>query len=147
MTNDTVELCCPWCESLPLTATALSHRNPTERVFNFNCHDFLVVWNNVIEATRLGDSIQPLVAYKTQHSRASVDAALGTRTRKESKYGDLWKSDRSVLRYDRRARPHKSCHRLPATYRAYALRCENALHKAISGSTPSNSRQYPLCGP
>ena len=26
--NDTVELYCPWCESLPLTATALSHQTP-----------------------------------------------------------------------------------------------------------------------
>ena len=28
--NDTVELYCPWCESLPLTATVLSHGNTTE---------------------------------------------------------------------------------------------------------------------
>ena len=30
---------------------------------------------------------------------------------------------------------------LPATYRAYALQCENVLHKVISGSTPNNSVQ------
>ena len=49
------------CESLPLTATALSHGNTTERIFNFSDHDFLVVWSKVIEATRLGDFIQLLV--------------------------------------------------------------------------------------
>ena len=134
--NDTVELYCPWSKSLPLTARALSHGDPTERVFNFSCRDFLVVWDKEIEATRLGDFIQPLVAYKTQHSGPSIDAALCTQTRKEIKYGDRWTSDRSVLRYERRVRPHKSFHRLPATYRAYALQRENILHKAISGSTP-----------
>ena len=43
--NDTVELLCPWCESLPLTAAAPVQENPTERVFNFRYHDFLLVWN------------------------------------------------------------------------------------------------------
>ena len=95
--NDTVELYCPWCESLPLTATALRHGNPMERVFNCSYHDFLVVWGKVIEATRLGDSTQPLVPYRARHSGPSIDAALGTRTRKEIKDRGRWKSDRSVL--------------------------------------------------
>ena len=88
-----------------------------------------------------GDLTQPLVAYKTRHSGPSIDAALCIRTRKEIKDGDRWKSDRSALRYERRALFHKSFHRLPATCRAYALKCENALHKVISGSTPNSSVQ------
>ena len=43
----------------------------------------LVVWSKVIEATRLGDFIQPLVPYMARHSGPSIDAGLGTRTRKE----------------------------------------------------------------
>ena len=39
VTNDTVELYCPWCESLPFTTTALSLGDLTERVFNFSCRD------------------------------------------------------------------------------------------------------------
>ena len=36
--------------------------------------------------------------------------------------------------------PHKSFHRLPAAYHAYALRCENVLHKVIIDATqPSNA--------
>ena len=65
--NDTVELFCPWCESLPLTATALSHGNSTEGVFNFSYHDFLVVWSKVIKTTKLGDSFQPPVPYMARH--------------------------------------------------------------------------------
>ena len=92
---------------------------------HFNYHDFLVVWNKMIVAP-----------YMARHSGSSIDAALGTRTRKEIQDRGWWKSDRSVLRYEQRARLHKSFHRLPAAYQAYALRCENVLHKVISGSTP-----------
>ena len=74
--------------------------NATERVFNFNYHDFLVVWSKVIEAARLGDFIQSLVPYMARHSGPSIDAALGTRTRKEIKDRGRWKADRSVFRYD-----------------------------------------------
>ena len=93
---------------------------------------FLVVWSRVIEATRLGDIIQQLVRYMARHSGPSIDAALATRTRKEIKDRGRWQSDRSVLRYEQRTRLHKSCHRLPAAYQAYALKCENVLHKVIS---------------
>ena len=85
-TNDTVELYCPWCERLPLTATAHSRGNPTERVFNFSFHDFLVVWNKVIEVTKLGDFIQPLVPHMARHNGPSIDAAQGTGTRKEIRW-------------------------------------------------------------
>ena len=44
-------------------------------IFNFSYHDFLVVWSKVIEATRLGDFIQPLVPYMARHSGPSIDAA------------------------------------------------------------------------
>ena len=60
--NDTVELYCPWC------ATSLCHGNPTERIFSFSYHDFLVVWSKVIEATRLEDIVQPLVPYMAQRT-------------------------------------------------------------------------------
>ena len=60
-----------------------------------------------------------------RHSGPSIDAALDTRTRKEIIDRGRWKSDRSVLRYEQRARLHKSFHRLPAAFQAYALRCEN----------------------
>ena len=124
--NDTVELYCPWC------ATSLSHGNTTERIFSSSYHDFSVGWSRVIEATRLGEIVQPLVPYMARHSGPSIDAALATRSRKEIKDRGRWKSDRSVL-----------LHRLPAAYQAYALKCENVLHKVISGSTPINSVQMP----
>ena len=116
--NDTVELYCPWCESLPLTPAALADGNPTERAINFNYHDFLVVWNKMTETTKLGNFIQPLMRGR-------------------------WKSDSSVLRYEHWARLHQSFHRLPAAYQAYALRCENVLHRVISGSTPIAGLQLP----
>ena len=108
--------------------------------FNFSYHDFSVVWNKVIEATRLGDFIQPLVPYMAQHSGPSIDAALGTRTRKEIKDRGRLKSDRIVLRYEERARLHKSFHRLPAAYRACALQCEQHAAKfSHPASAPSSA--------
>ena len=78
---------------------------------------------------KVGRLIQPLVPYMAQHSGRSIEAALGTRTRKEIKDRGRWKSDRSVLRYEQRARLHKSFHRLPAAYQAHALKLNEFLPK------------------
>ena len=39
----------------------------------------------MIEATKLGNFIKPLVPYMARHSGPSINAALGVRTRKEIK--------------------------------------------------------------
>ena len=49
---------------LALDCNSSQPSNPTERFSNFSYHDFLVVSSKVIETTRLGDFIQPLVPYK-----------------------------------------------------------------------------------
>ena len=69
-------------------------------------------------------------------SGPSIDDALVIRTRKEITNRGRWRSDRSVLRYEQRTRPHKPFRRPPAPCQAYALKCENVLHKLISGHTP-----------
>ena len=86
----------------------------------------------------LGNFIQPLVPYMARHNGTSIDAAFGTRTRKEIKDRGRWKSDRSVLRYEQRARLHNSFHWLPAAYQAHALRCDNVLHKVTSSRRSVN---------
>ena len=70
--------------------------------------------------------------------RTFIDAAHGIRTRKEIKDRGRWKSERSVLGYEQRARLHKSFHWLPAACQVYVLRCENVLHRVISYLDPSN---------
>ena len=77
--NDTVELYCPWCESLPLTATALSPGNPTERISNFSCHDFLVV-------LRYDQRAQ---LHKSSHRSASGLPSLCPEMRKRVAQGDF----------------------------------------------------------
>ena len=142
-TNGAVELYCPWCESLPLTAAALAHGTRTERAFNFNHHDFLVVWDKMIEVTKLGNFIRSLVQHMARHSGPSIDAALGTRKRKEiqgSRPVEV-RSQRASVRTTGTA--PQILPRLPAAYQACALRCENALHKVISASTPIAGLQLP----
>ena len=48
--NDTVELYCPWCKSMPLTATALSHGDP-RNAFSTSVITTSWWWNKVIKAT------------------------------------------------------------------------------------------------
>ena len=40
---------------LALDSGSSRPRNPKERAFNFNYHDFLVVWNKMNEAMKLGE--------------------------------------------------------------------------------------------
>ena len=44
-------------------------KKPTERGFNFNYHDFLIMWNKMIDVTRLGNFIPPLVPYMARPQR------------------------------------------------------------------------------
>ena len=44
---------------LALDSSSLCRGKPTERAFDGKCHDFLVVWNKMIEVTKLGNFIQP----------------------------------------------------------------------------------------
>ena len=62
----------------------------------------------MIEAANLGNFIQLLVPYVARHSGPSIDAALGTSKRKEIKDRGRWKADRSVLRYEQRARRERA---------------------------------------
>ena len=99
-------------QELALERTALRHGNPTERVVNFSCHEFCVVWNKEIEATRFGRLFP--TAGDIQDTWPSTPPWVPEH-RKKIKYGHRWKSNPSVLRYERRTRNHKSFHRLPAT--------------------------------
>ena len=97
-TNGTVELHCPLCESLHLTAAALGLGNPTVRAFNFNYHSFLMAWNAMIKETKLRESLETSVPSTARHSGPPIDDAFVTRTRKEITDRGRWNSDHSVLR-------------------------------------------------
>ena len=140
--NDTVELYCAWCETLPLTATALSHGNPTEHIFNFSYHDFLLVWSKVIERRQGWETLSNHWCHSGQGTADRPSTPPWAR--KEIKDRGRWKSDRSQLRYEQRARLHKSFHRLPAAYQAYALKCENVYsHQQCSNASRSVNQFLP----
>ncbi len=131
--NDTVELWCPWCESLPATAAALKTGPETDHVFRFTYPQYLVVWHKALKRLRLLDYVMKLVPYMARHSGPSIDAARSLRTRREIKDRGRWASDRSVLRYEQRARLARSFNRLPAGLQAHALKCEQNLDAVVLG--------------
>ena len=83
--NDTVELYCPWCESLPFDSSSRPGK-PHGTCIQLQLSRLLAgVEQNDRSDKSLGNFIQPLVPCMARHSGPSIDAALGTRTRKEIK--------------------------------------------------------------
>jgi len=68
-----------------------------------------------------------LVLYQARHSGASIDHESGARTIPEIKHRGAWRSDKSVLRYDKHARLGHSTLRHPQALRLYGLECEKRL--------------------
>ena len=78
-----------------------------------------------------------MVPYEARHSGVSIDAALSLRTRRERQERGRWASEKSQLRYERRARLLQSFNRLPATHRAFAQECEKRLEAMLMlGGSP-----------
>ena len=61
--------------------------------------------------------------------------ARGHRTRAEVKDRGRWRSDKSVLRYEQRARLGQSFQQLPARLRLHLLQCEAKLAGLLLGRT------------
>ena len=137
MTNDTVNLYCPWCESLPLTATVFSH-NGTRLQLQLSR-----VLGGVEQSDR-GDKAGRLypttgathgTVQRTVHRRRlGHPNAKGDKVRRPMAFGP----QRASMRAASTAPQNRS-----TVCQAYALKCENVLHKVISGSTPINSVQMP----
>ena len=126
--NDSIAMHCQWATWLPLTAEVLADGPKDEVVFNFTYPEFLVEW----EACRKHLGLK-MVPYEARHSGPSVDAAKGLRTRTEIKNRGRWASERSVTRYEQRARLVRSYNLLTAAQQARADYCEAHLGDMLLG--------------
>lgn len=73
----------------------------------------------------------PAVPYQARHSGASIDAALGLRSRVEIKARGRWKSDRSVARYESKARIAESVDALPKAMLYHLQACHRHLEELL----------------
>ena len=115
----TIELDHPWWERLSPLLEAVKALPAGRRVWSFSYPSLAASVQKV--ARSLGFD---LVVYQARHSGASSDMASKRRTLAEIKKRGGWKSDRSVVRYEKGARLSSTWMRHPAWVRAHAERCE-----------------------
>ena len=126
--NDTIEMHCEWAPWLEQTAAALADGNPNELVFPFSYPEFVTEVQHSTKKLKV-----KMVPYEARHSGPSIDAARLCRSRQEIKARGRWAQDRSVLRYEQRARLVRSFNELSAEQQALAERCEEMLEAMILG--------------
>ena len=68
-----------------------------------------------------------MVPYGARHSGPAVDVSRGLRTRQEVKERGRWKSEKSVQRYEQRARLSLSFSRLSVDLQTKCKACADAL--------------------
>ena len=116
----------PWFSQLvPLLAKGPSH----ERVFDFDYPTFFEIFNRA--RSRL--KFPKMSPYEARHSGPAIDVARGFRTKAEVKERGRWKNDKSVQRYEQRARLAVTFRRLPLELQAHCRRCEDALGDVLLG--------------
>ena len=103
-------------------------------MFPFSCPQFLKVWGPVTHELGL-----KAVPYEARHSGPSIDASRGLRTRAEIKARGRWALEKSVTRYEKRARLLQSFNRLGPGMQAYLLECERRLgDMLVRGGCPDD---------
>ena len=143
--NDSIELSVKWAPWLPTICEALSRGNPEELIFQFTYADFMKSFSEALR--NLG--LPKIVPYQARHSGPSIDAAMGLRNRSEIKARGRWSADKSVLRYEQRARLTQSFNKLPVALQSYLTECEEKLGDLLCGKlsvetvTPLSRRKAP----
>ena len=128
--NDSFCLSSSICPFLPqLLETLLESRKPDELLFPFSYADYLVVFDQCRRAANL----PKMVPYQSRHSGPAVDIARGFRDRAGVKERGRWRDDRSVQRYEQRARLGQSFQQLTPALKAHVLLCEERLGALMCG--------------
>ncbi len=132
--NDSVELCCHWMPCFTRLLEVIHPGDPTSRLFPFDFETYYSVWKRTTQ--RLPVTAVP---YQGRHSGPSIDAALQLRTRQERKDQGRWASEKSVLRYEKRARLVASFNKMPAEWQVHARECERRLEGLLLlGGSPED---------
>ena len=120
----------PWLEDL---LPSLMRGERSERVFDFAYPTF----SEIFEACRKRLSLPAMVPYESRHSGPAIDAARGNRGRGEIKDRGRWKNEKSVIRYEQKARLAQTYQRLPAHLTSHLDLCERHLGDIMLGRMPA----------
>jgi hypothetical protein len=134
--NDSVCLTTKLAPWFPRLMRALAKGPSSELLFSFSYPNFC----KAFEHCRKELGLPPIVPYKSRHSGPSIDMARGNRNRQEIRDRGRWKSEKSVIRYEQRARLAQSCQRLPASLQAHLDRCEQHLGDVLLGRMAADAQ-------
>ena len=110
----------------------LSEGDPSGLVFGFSYHAYVKTFTKAVKA--LGRA--KTVPYQLRHSGPSADRAEGRRSLPEVKKRGCWKSDRSVLRYEKAGRLATSARQISPAVQAYLVECERMIAEIMLGRVP-----------
>ena len=128
--NDSVCLSSSICPYLPQVLEVIYDlRKDGELLFPFTYADYLVMFEQCRH--RLG--LPKMVPYQSRHSGPAIDIAKGYRDRAGVKERGRWRDDRSVQRYEQRARLAQSFQQMSPALKAHALLCEERLAALLCG--------------
>ena len=138
--NDSVELTAKWAPWLGTVCEALSQGPQDELIFGFDYGEFLEQFRAI--TARLG--LEKATPYQARHSGPSIDLARGERTLPEVKARGRWLHDKSVTRYERRARLAVSLQRMSASKRAFCEETERRFEALVLGRAHVSDIVWPL---
>ena len=129
-TNDSVCLSSLIGPCLPQLMDALmKERRPTKLLFPFSYSSCLALFDRC----RRRINLPATVPYQTRHTGPAVDMARGHRDRVGIKDRGRWKNDKSVARYEQRARLGQSFQQLQPALKSHLLACEEKLGGLVCG--------------
>ena len=117
-------------------------RKDGELLFPFSYPDYL----SMFERCRRRLGLPKMVPYQSRHSGPAVDIAKGYRDRAGVKERGRWRDDRSVQRYEQRARLGQSFQQLGPALKAHALLCEERLGALLCGRLRPDDLPWPGIG-
>ena len=137
--NDSIELQAEWAPWLPAVASTLAKGGQKERIFPFSYGEFCSAFRKAVESLQL----PTMVPYQARHSGPSIDAARNLRDRASIKARGRWTADKSVLRYEQRARLVASFNKLPHSLQDYSKECEQKLPDLFLGKLLVDAQPLP----
>ncbi|CAK0907840.1 unnamed protein product [Prorocentrum cordatum] len=138
-TDESIDMSCKWVPYLSSVVAALRTGGPKAKVFNFTCSSYTRQFN--IACKKLGLTAVP---YQARRSGASIDAAMKYRARAEIKSRGRWKADKSVLRYDSKAKIVESVDKLTGSLASHVRRCELQLGALLCGQIDPSAIAPPV---
>ena len=136
--DESIELKCQWAPYLDTICSKLKEGSPDEPLFALTYPDILYEVRRA--AATVGITVVP---YQARHSGASIDAAMGYRTRAELKARGRWQNDRSVVRYESRARLAESLDVLRGPLRRHLDDCVCHLEGLLLGRVAARTLPEP----